>query len=176
MSRIRKKRKADTVRLSLISSRGASHGERLKTTRLSVPLVQSSTADSRIPTASIADQGKDKFTDEVDDLYLSHDFDPNASSSSSHSSKKRTHESREEKAAESWAKLRDGLLTSLIECCRHPMNMQCIMCSVQLSVVYCQDCGAYMCTECVQTLHTNINIFHAPVMWKVSINVNKIHE
>ena len=167
MSRIRKKPKVDTVRLNLISSRG-DHGQWFKTTRLSVPLVQSSTSVSRNPTNNISDHEKDYFTDEVDDLYLSHDFEPSTSSSSSHYRKKRTHESREEKAAESWAKLRSGLLTCLIRSCRHPMNMQRIMCSAQLSVVYCQDCGAYMCIECAQTLHTNINIFHTPVMWKVS--------
>ena len=166
MSRIRKKRKADTVRLNLISSHGH-HGQRFKITRLSVPLVQNSTSDSLNPTNNISDHEKDYFTDEVDDQYLSHDFEPSTSSSSSHCSKKRTHESREEKAAESWAKLRSRLLTCLIESCRHPMNMQCIMCSAQLSAVYCQDCGAYMCIECAQTLHTNINIFHTPVMWKV---------
>ena len=28
-----------------------------------------------------------------------------------------------------------------------------------------------MCIECAQKLHTNMNVFHTPVMWKVSIDL-----
>ena len=89
--------------------------------------------------------------------------------------RKRTHQCREEKAAESWARLRKGLLTSLIESCSHPAELQCYMCSTESSQVYCQDCGGYMCIECAQKLHTNMNVFHIPVMWKVSIDPLQLH-
>ena len=168
MSRIRKKRKPDTVRLNLVSSRGTNRGQQFKITRLSLPLVQSASRASTTTCSDGADHGEEEhFPEEMDDLYLHRDSEP-STSSASQCSKHRSHESREEKAAESWAKLRTGLLTSLIESSNNSMDVQCYLCSTQLSPVYCQDCGAYMCIGCAQTLHTNINIFHSLVVWKVS--------
>ena len=54
------------------------------------------------------------------------------------------------------------ILTSLIQ--------SCCICSAESSQVYCQDHGGYMCIQCAQNLHTNVNIFHAPVMWEPMVN------
>ena len=170
---LRRKRKPHTVRLNLVTSRTPRGQGRIKISRVSVPLVQTVTqTPSQI-------QGKqfdeDAGEPEQMDLYLHHERGTPVALQQCHGSKKRTHECREEKAAESWARLRKGLLTSLIESCSHPAELQCYMCSTESSQVYCQDCGGYVCIECAQKLHTNMNVFHTPVMWKVSIDPLQLH-
>ena len=78
------------------------------------------------------------------------------------SRKKLTYESRKEKAAKSWARLRKGLLTSLIELCCHPLDLQCCMCAQKNHFKYL----VYVLWK----LHTNVNI-HAPVMWEPQVNI-----
>ena len=170
MNRLRRKRKPDSVRLNLVTSR-THHGQgKIKISRVSVPLVPESSQVGQLPNISSGYHGAGELDldlpEETDSSYLQEQ----GTSNTIHCSKRRTHEDREGKAAESWARLRRGLLTSVIESCCHPVEVSCCMCSAELSHVYCQDCGGYMCIQCAQKLHTNVNIFHAPVMWEPMVS------
>ena len=174
MNRLRRKHKPDSVRLNLVTSHTHLGQGKIKISRVSVPLVPESSQDGPTPTLCNVSTG-DGRAGELD-LDLPEEMDlsclhyEQGTSTTIQCSKKRTHEDREEKAAESWARLRRGLLTSLIESCCHPVETPCCMCSVESSKVYCQDYGGYMCIQCAQNLHTNVNIFHAPVMWEPMVN------
>ena len=173
MNRLRRKRKPDSVRLNLVTSRTHLGQGKLKISRVSVPLVSKSSQDGKTP--NITKAGHDGGSAELDldlpeEMDLSSLHNEHSTSTTLTCSKKRTHEDREVKSAESWARLRRGLLTSLIESCCHPVEAPCCICSAEVSQVYCQDCGGYMCVQCVQKLHTNVNVFHVPVMWEPKVN------
>jgi len=57
----------------------------------------------------------------------------------------RSHETREEKAAQAWANLHNRLLSSCIEASSHPIHgTLCCICSSSDSSVYCQDYTSFM--------------------------------
>lgn len=145
---------------------------KIKISRVSVPLIlpESSQGGSNPRDSTTERSGAGELDLQLSDL--PDEMDLSNEQGTTQCSKKRTHADREEKAAESWARLRRGLLTSLIESCCHPSEVPCCMCSAESSQVYCQDCGGYMCIQCAQKLHTNINIFHAPVMWDPTVNTS----
>ena len=104
MSCIWKKCIPDTVRLNLVSFHRNNHGQQLKITRLSFPLVQS-TSRTLTTRNSVADHGEEEhFPEESNNLYLHHKFWAKQIISIT-VQQNRSHESPEEKAAESWAKL-----------------------------------------------------------------------
>jgi len=81
----------------------------------------------------------------------------------------RSHETREEKAAQAWADLCNRLLASCIEASSHPIHgTLCCKCSSSYtssdSSVYCQDCGGCICVSCTHTVHANINISYTSFM------------
>lgn len=51
-----------------------------------------------------------------------------------------------------------------------PPGKVCTFCKSKQSCVWCSDCGplAYFCGECTNQLHSTINVFHCPLLWKVS--------
>ena len=175
MNRLRRKRKPDSVRLNLVTSRTRRGQGKINISRVSVPLIlPESSQGGPNPNSTTGHRGAGELdlhlSDLPDEMDLSCLHNEQGTLTTAQYSKKRTHEDREEKAAESWARLRRGLLASLIESCCHPSEVPCCMCSAESSQVYCQDCGGYMCIQCAQKLHTHINIFHAPVMWDPMVN------
>lgn len=169
MATIRKKRKPDSVELNIISS--SARANRLKIQRVSVPIVNP-TLPLHAPAAAIVDDvSETERITEIDNCNTQPDFIDDQSSELTHVSKcqtSRSHENREEKAAQAWAELHNELLVSCIEASSHPIRgMLCCICSSDDPPVYCQDCGGYFCIQCTRTVHTDTNIFHAPVLWMV---------
>ena len=146
----------------------SARANRLKIQRVSVPIV-----NSTLPPAAtiIGDVSETERIIEEDNSNTQLDTMDDQSSESTHVSKgqtQRSHETREEKSAQAWAELRNRMLVSCIEASSHPIRgMLCCICSSDDSPVYCQDCGGYFCIQCTRTVHANINIFHAPVIWMV---------
>ena len=156
----------------MISS--SARANRLKIQRIAVPIVNPTLLPHTTAAAIINDVSTERITEEdnfnaqsdpIDDQSMSQSND------STHVSKcqaPRSHESREEKAAEAWAELRTELLVSCIEASSHPIRgMLCCICSSDDPPVYCQDCGGYFCIQCTRIVHADTNIFHAPVIWMV---------
>lgn len=141
---------------------------RLKIQRVSVPIV-----NSTLPPAAtiIGDVSETERIIEEDNSNTQLDTIDDQSIESTHASKcqtQRSHETREEKSAQAWAELRNRMLVSCIEASGHPIcDLLCCICSSDDSPMYCQDCGGYFCIQCTRTVHANINIFHAPVIWMV---------
>ena len=169
MATIRKKRKPDSVELNMISS--SARANRLKIQRVAVPIVNP-ILPSHAPAAAIIDDvSETERIIEEDNSNAQPDPIDDQSSESTRVSKcqtSRSHESREEKAAQAWAELRNELLVSCIEVSSHPIRgMLCCICSSDDPPVYCQDCGGYFCIRCTCTVHADTNIFHTPVIWMV---------
>lgn len=164
----RKKRKPDSVELNVITS--SARANRLKIQRVSVPIVNSTLPPVAAISASDVSE-TERIIEEDNNSNTQLDAIDDQSSESTHVSKcqtQRSHETREEKSAQAWAELHNGMLVSCIESSSHPIHgMLCCICSSDDSPVYCQDCGGYFCIQCTCTLHANINIFHAPVIWMV---------
>jgi len=142
---------------------------------VSVPIVNPRTALPAATTNNISHVLEVERSIEDDNNMHFDNIDANldgySSGSTVHVSKQQTqrsHETREEKAAQGWADLHNRLLAPCIEASSHPIHgTLCCICSSSDSSVYCQDCGGYFCVSCTHTVHANINIFHTPVLWKV---------
>lgn len=76
---------------------------------------------------------------------------------------------RQRKAADHWSEIRDQLQHVAVETGIPPSNVCCIMCDV-LAIAVCADCSpqAYFCQEHVELIHSKINLFHRPDIWKAS--------
>ena len=82
-----------------------------------------------------------------------------------------SHTKRKEKAAEAWAEIRSKLVPAMISTLGFPNETACVFCKCSNASVWCKDCGAlaYLCEQCTRRLHTNINLFHSPLLWKVRL-------
>ena len=67
--------------------------------------------------------------------------------------------------------VRDSL-TAVISTLGFPGQGICIFCKHAAIAVWCPDCSAnaYLCEACAQDLHSEINLFHTPMLWEVSSN------
>ena len=82
------------------------------------------------------------------------------------------HVRRKMKVAGAWAELRKGFIQIAISATGFPTNVnQCVFCERNSASVLCKDCGpqAFLCMECADKLHRNINLLHRPSLWKVCI-------
>ena len=79
------------------------------------------------------------------------------------------YEQRQHKAAKNWQKIREELLHGAVTSILIPCDTVCILCQKDEANVLCKQCGnqGYFCEPCAINLHTNINIFHAPVIQKI---------
>lgn len=140
---------------------------RLKIQRVSVPIVNSTLPPAATIIRDVSETESRIFEEDNSNAQL--DTIDDQSFEPTHVSKcQRSHETREEKSAQAWAELRNRMLVSCIEASSYPIHgILCCICSSDNSPVYCQDCGGYFCIQCTHTMHANINIFHAPVIWMV---------
>lgn len=78
-----------------------------------------------------------------------------------------SHTQRREKAVSALAELRPRFVPAVISAADFPINVMCTFCKCN---VRCKDWGShtYLCEECTWKLHSNINLFHSPMLWKVS--------
>ena len=80
------------------------------------------------------------------------------------------HVRRKVKAASAWADLRKRFVQIGISVSGFPANViQCVFCDCKSASVLCKDCGpqAFLCIECAEKLHRDINLLHRPSLWKV---------
>ena len=78
---------------------------------------------------------------------------------------------RKVKAASAWADLRKRFVQIHISDSGFPANViQCVFCGHNSASVLCKDCGpqAFLCIECGEKLHRDINLLHRPSLWKVT--------
>lgn len=80
-----------------------------------------------------------------------------------------SHTERKQKAAEAWAEVRGKLHPLMISVSGFPRDKMCVFCNCSSARVWCRDCGAggYLCEACTSRLHSGINLFHSPLLWKV---------
>ena len=81
------------------------------------------------------------------------------------------HARRKLKAASAWADLRKRFVQIGISVSGFPANaIQCVFCDRNSASVLCKDCGtqAFLCMECADKLHKDINLLHRPSLWKVA--------
>ena len=74
------------------------------------------------------------------------------------------------KAANAWADLRKRFVQIGIRVSGFPANViQCVFCDHKSASVLCKDYGpqAFLCIECAEKLHKDINLLHRPSLWKV---------
>ena len=62
--------------------------------------------------------------------------------------------------------MRSKLLHTFVASMVVPCGTLCKMCGEKEANISCKQCGlqAYFCEQCCYLLHTNINIFHTPVV------------
>ena len=82
-----------------------------------------------------------------------------------------SHRARKERAAEAWAEARSKITPAIIS----TFGVVCICNSSPIKCVWCPDCGsnAFLCEECAMKLHTAINRFHSPLLWKIKTSTLK---
>ena len=175
----RQKRNPDNIQLNFVESL-PKRGRSLQIRRVSYPLDKlsiepASTGGSGVSSASsIPDDDTDAFG-----CALPHGCDglgsdpvPLESSTGRTSNYGESHTERKEKAARAWAELRPNLVPAVISASGFPLDVMCAFCKSSSANIWCKDCGAsaYLCEECTQKLHGDINLFHSPLLWKVIID------
>ena len=77
----------------------------------------------------------------------------------------------------SWQSIRQNILKTVTESNAMPSNQVCTCCCMDLAMFKCFMCGpcTYFCGSCLEKQHTNSNIFHLPLQWKVSVLMQGLH-
>jgi len=167
---LRKKRKPDTAKLNLVSSRSNS----IHISRLSIPILPSTITSNSCslhnsPNISQAQSSvasdADTETAFEDVGHSSHDLSEDIDR---HSGITRSHKGRQLKLAEGWSSVRDCILDGMVQQAALPPDVACHLCGKEASVICCQ-CGphAYLCISCAEELHMSTNLFHTPLCWQV---------
>lgn len=75
-------------------------------------------------------------------------------------------QAKKKKSVKAWKTARNNLLYASIASMVVPSRTLCKMCGEKEANISCKQCGlqAYFCEQCCHLLHTNINIFHTPVV------------
>ena len=156
MTRPRKKKKPDSVRVNFVESVGGTRkGIRVKS--VSYPVAPTPSIPTCEPSHCIDQDQHDPAFDQIPDI-------PSAQGSPC------SHRARKEKAAEAWAEARSKITPAMITGFGFPKDGVCIFCDSHPICVWCPDCGpnAYLCENCTQRVHKVINCFHSPLLWKVN--------
>ena len=76
-----------------------------------------------------------------------------------------------------WQSIRQNILKTVTESNAMPSNQVCTCCCMDLAMFKCFMCGpcTYFCGSCLEKQHTNSNIFHLPLQWKVSVLMQGLH-
>ena len=153
MSRIRKKRKPDTVRLNLVTSDGKQRG--IKIRRMSVPLVDptNKTRQAASPYSAKISHGvgdQDETDLECGDSMFTIPDSPSTLQCPESRKTVRCHKSREERMAGCWSSLRKKLLGSLIESCSHPaLYHYSVLCAQHKHLLYTVKSVWHTCASVV---------------------------
>ena len=78
----------------------------------------------------------------------------------------RTYKDRQKHLNEAWEKVRAKLTQHIIKSASLP-SVLCTLCNVNMTTIYCRQCGGYLCNSCTDLIHSSINLFHKPLIWKV---------
>lgn len=81
------------------------------------------------------------------------------------------HEQRSISALNNWASIRDDCFSAYVDEMFFSPNSKCIQCEVNMASIRCQKCGpqVFLCQSCCEVLHSTVNHYHTPEIWKVSI-------
>ena len=98
------------------------------------------------------------------------DIDDNRDSAeeTEETSRHRSYQQRQQRASEAWTEIRDLLCMAYVESSVPGIECHCILCNAPATVM-CQQCSpqVFFCTECTESQHSVLNIFHRPQLWKV---------
>lgn len=171
----RQKRRPDRIELNFVES----HPKRkcLKIKRVSYSLARPTQEGSNSPSTTSATctsmcSSASSSLCEIPSNFGRDDelFDFQGETSSCFNTKPReSHTERKQKAAEAWAEVRGKLHPLMISVSGFPKDKMCVFCKCSSARVWCRDCGAdgYLCEACTSRLHSGINLFHSPLLWKV---------
>ena len=165
----RQKRKPDTVRLNYVESHPRKRRSvRLRTETYSLASIPPGPSQQNTCTSSSSSFPPDDSSCAVIDYQCSSDSLPDTS----HCYTDRNfeaHTTRRERAAKAWSEVRGLITPTIVSTMGFPKQATCVFCKKSEAYVWCKECGscAYFCEECAMKLHTNINIFHSPLLWKV---------
>ena len=149
----RQKRKPDTVRLNYVESHPRKRRSvRLRTETYSLARIPSQ--QNTCTSSSIDYQCSSDSLPDTSHCYIDRNFE--------------AHATRRERAAKAWSDVWGPTTSTIVRTMGFPKQATCVFCKNSEAYVWCKECGscAYFCEECAMKLHTNINIFHSPLIWK----------
>lgn len=170
----RQKRNPDSIQLNFVESLPKRRSVKIR--RVSYSLAHKQPADrpctstpaSSTPNPTAADAmagcGEDPLPDDLQEPFSG---DPSFFSQMN-PCRMESHTERKKRTAEAWEEIRPKLIPAMISSVGFPSGIACVICKSSANV-WCKDCGAlaYLCEECARKLHTDVNIFHSPMLWKV---------
>ena len=163
----RQKRKPDEIELNFVQSNPKRKSISVK--KVSYPFAEPS--EERLEARSSTVSTQPTWAPTITASSSLPDLDFTAHDSYAPSSKQLdSHTLRKSKAAEAWNEIRPNLVPTLIDVSGFPSQpIPCLFCKSSDASVWCKDCSAsaFLCEECTIRLHSDINIFHNPLLWKV---------